>query len=790
MNFLKANYLISLLEMSRKELNKDYDFSEFSFTDFEMINSYLIDKALNDKNFSLLISNPEKELKTNYYVPVILSAAVTLFYQNYVDDCTVYQVGDIVQDSRNGSRYGIKEKREGKYFLSYYYPDGSEGIRETNEELIKNYIITTADLTKRKTKTKFEAYRKIFDKIFKVGNYLPSQFIYKSVIIVEKKDFFNAVKDSHICELNFHKSLPFTYVTKTGNESSNLPIESMIYLVPDYDTFYNYVLPKKERIDTVIFISATYFPKWMYCNNCERFNHIKNWWEGWKKTLSKYKIKEKFIPPKCYHCYDEAKKKTSKDCKRRRFYYELEQIRFIMISPSGEASDLPWDRWPTAVKNIKEENSDMGTIRIDFENDCCNNQDLRYFKSTKFADLAGIRIECNNCGRNNTLSGLFGLRLSVYGKENIFSKPVIRTSNSVYYPILINSIYLPTHKEIDNEDQQAIKEWLSEGEDIEFIFKALRRKYMKEKLEQFIKSEVENEFEPEDEYRLKEYKFIVDPENMEFKDENNNLCFERQDIGDLSNFGFDNLTIVKRLKITTVQTAFTRQEPLDKDQILSGAIMEVKVEPKYTSKWGNQTEYLPAVESFGEGIFLSLNSEDIDKWIYNSFKTLDEFQERINTTQGNVQSSESITKGRFDDEEYLAKFILIHTLSHLLIKELEFLCGYPAASLNERLFVDKNDMQGILIYTVAGAEGSYGGLISQGNLKHFKRILQSALFRAQDCSSDPVCYNTTDGQGVGGLNMAACYSCTLLPETTCEEFNCFLDRALLVDNRFGFFSEK
>lgn len=256
MDFLKANYLISLLEISRKELNKDYDLSEFSFTDFELINSYLIDKTLNDKTFSLLIRNPEKELKTNFYVPVILSAAVTLFYQNFVDDCTVYQVEDIIQD-RHGQLYEIKEKRDGKYILYFY--DITEARKETDEEKIKNYIklLPATGSLKRKAKTRFEAYRKIFDKIFKVGNYLPSQFLYKSVIIVENKDFLNAVKESNICELNFHKSLPFTYVTKTGTEKTNLPMESMIYLVPDYDTFYKFVLPKNERIDTIIFIGAT-----------------------------------------------------------------------------------------------------------------------------------------------------------------------------------------------------------------------------------------------------------------------------------------------------------------------------------------------------------------------------------------------------------------------------------------------------------------------------------------------------------------------------------------------------
>lgn len=134
----------------------------------------------------------------------------------------------------------------------------------------------------------------------------------------------------------------------------------------------------------------------------------------------------------------------------------------------------------------------------------------------------------------------------------------------------------------------------------------------------------------------------------------------------------------------------------------------------------------------------------------------------------------------------MAKFVLVHTLSHLLVKELEFLCGYAATSLNERLFVDSENMQGRLLYTVAGSEGSYGGIITQSDPTSFKKILESALFRSNDCASDPVCYHS-DGQGIGGMNLAACYSCSLLPETSCEEFNNFLDRALLIDKDFGFF---
>ena len=57
---------------------------------------------------------------------------------------------------------------------------------------------------------------------------------------------------------------------------------------------------------------------------------------------------------------------------------------------------------------------------------------------------------------------------------------------------------------------------------------------------------------------------------------------------------------------------------------------------------------------------------------------------------------------------------LVHTFSHLIMRELEFRCGYPTASLSERIFVSNDEnykMYGCLIYTAEGAEGSMGGLI-------------------------------------------------------------------------------
>jgi len=532
--------------------------------------------------------------------------------------------------------------------------------------------------------------------------------------------------------------------------------------------------------------SANYFPEWMYCPNCERFKHIKDWWRGWKQTLERFNehaIGEKFIKPKCFKCYEEAKLKD-----RRKKYFELEQVRFIMTAPNGEIRDLPWERWNLAEKNINDDSADGGNIRLDSTRLCCDNQDLRYLRSETFSDLAGIRIKCVNkdCssnGREVTLAGLFGLRIGQNEKQ---FKPVIRTSNSVYYSININSIYLPKKiEEISTDDKISIRNSIASGLEREMIYRIYTR-YTKETIDDFIDNKNESHFEPEIQYRFKEYKFILENPNYNDEENKSNLRYENQNKSSLKDYNINTLIKVKRLKLTTVQTAYTRQEPFDKDLFIREGDAQTPIKIKYTSTQAINTQYLLAAESFGEGIFIDLDKNKVDEWFVKHFNETEAFQKRINPLWKRFLLSEILPSDKFSDQKHLAKFILLHTLSHLLIKEMEFLCGYSSTSLNERLFVDSENMQGVLIYTVAGSEGSYGGLINQSNPESFKKILQSALYRSRDCASDPVCYHS-DGQGIGGLNLAACYSCSLLPETSCEELNRLLDRAILIDEQFGFF---
>ena len=129
-------------------------------------------------------------------------------------------------------------------------------------------------------------------------------------------------------------------------------------------------------------------------------------------------------------------------------------------------------------------------------------------------------------------------------------------------------------------------------------------------------------------------------------------------------------------------------------------------------------------------------------------------------------------------------FVPLHTLSHLLIREMAFSAGYSTASLRERIYVGPasggRTASGILVYTAEGdSEGTLGGLVQIGEPGRMRPVIESLLTHAQWCGQDPICREST-GQGMLSLNRAACHGCCLLPETSCVHVNVMLDRNAVV----------
>lgn len=182
----------------------------------------------------------------------------------------------------------------------------------------------------------------------------------------------------------------------------------------------------------------------------------------------------------------------------------------------------------------------------------------------------------------------------------------------------------------------------------------------------------------------------------------------------------------------------------------------------------------PAIETFGEGIFLRFDEDRLREWELDAG-----VKERVDVLTRAWARSE--WSRRLDVPE--PRFIALHTVAHLLIRRLSFESGYSSASLSERIYArsDRSDRTaGILIYTSAGdSQGTLGGLVRLGEPARLLPILVAALADGETCSNDPVCMES-DGQLTSGLNLAACHGCCFVSETSCETGNRLLDRRLVL----------
>lgn len=196
-----------------------------------------------------------------------------------------------------------------------------------------------------------------------------------------------------------------------------------------------------------------------------------------------------------------------------------------------------------------------------------------------------------------------------------------------------------------------------------------------------------------------------------------------------------------------------------------------------------EQRWLPATRVRGEGIFLRLREDAFNSWSQANKAWL---QSRLTDAFVARLSSERRVMAPLQraDRNWAARFLLVHTLSHLLINQLVFESGYSSAALRERLYVSPdpvNPMLAFLVYTAQGdSEGTLGGLVNLGHGDRFEQVIRRALSRASWCSADPVCSESHGGSGAKLVNLAACHACALLPETACETINDGLDRAMVV----------
>jgi len=239
------------------------------------------------------------------------------------------------------------------------------------------------------------------------------------------------------------------------------------------------------------------------------------------------------------------------------------------------------------------------------------------------------------------------------------------------------------------------------------------------------------------------------------------------------------VSLVDRLRVTKAFLGFSRLGGTD-DELLGAR--RVRRDLLWREHPGN---WLPAALVFGEGILLEFDATRMTEWARRP-EVIARRDLLVNRylRQGGRRSVVV--------DEVTPEYIALHTLAHLAVLELAFLSGYSATSMSERVYVDRDSGTfAVLLYTAAGdAEGTMGGLVRLGRQDRLGPILRRTFERAEWCSIDPVCTELGDqyGQGPNGCNLAACYACAVVPETTCDDFNRFLDRGMLVGPGLGLLS--
>lgn len=581
-----------------------------------------------------------------------------------------------------------------------------------------------------------------------------------------------------------------------------------------------------EMGEDMFYIPAINFPQWFISSNFE-IKPLSEWRREWQNRRCNDGKMAYFVPPRDPH------KKTFRKIKAETLHDEaeyglLKPAPLILICPNGHVSDIPWYKYYcAALKHEKmDEENGFELFGYDCEDCCCGGKhNIKWLNSRNQAESWGT-LKCSKCGLPVPLAGIMNIKPYCRGerpwidKDNNYERCMstgqktkmqvaMVTSNSIYYASGFSSLHIPKEfipkkaGQLSDEARTALgkvegkynakvvskpeltkeKFWDKNYDDCDDFIEDAKLDWNLYNLTDFDYKSIKNMFlglvqEEEDNdpiatYRLTEYEVFTDEENP--KRQSDGLEFNEIEIPDTLKPYFKNIKQVSTLSLTSTQLGFGRVNMPTSKLNENGKIVPPGDEMKPIFDGTPSDIYvLPANQTYGEGLFFAFDMDKIDEW-----------EDEYNLNKHYECQLDKGAMGEFLYEEMKlygrAKFYLLHTFSHVLMKELEFSCGYPTASLSERLYYS-DKMCGVLIYTADGAEGSMGGLVWQGQPRLIKGIIESAMKRAVNCSSDPLCWENEDG-----LNRASCFGCAMVSETSCEHQNMGLDRRALVDDDYGFF---
>ena len=489
------------------------------------------------------------------------------------------------------------------------------------------------------------------------------------------------------------------------------------------------------------------YPRWLQCPRCHLIGETKRWAED-PGDPALY----------CATCTDKAGGRNR---------VHAVPVRFIVLCERGHLDEFPWDWW---VKHDEK---------------CLPRHQLELSGSVT-AGLAGLILKCLGCGAQRSMEGCFGPNaipgrcqgrrpwLGTDADEPCSANPrvVQRGASNIYFSVVESTLDIPPWS--DDLQKKIGMRWSM----LEKAPDAAARRYLigilglaalvnmtEDELANAVEDRVMRLKSPDRNLRFEEYQQFVQHvapfgENTEFEVRPSSSPPE------LTRW-LQMVVRATRLREVRANRGFTRFFPPTPGATVR--IAQLSLSP---------LDWLPAVENRGEGIFLQLNITKVREWEQKQVVL-----ERVSKLQqAYTEAWQSRGFGGVPPRTLTPRLLLVHSLSHALIRQLSLNCGYGSASLRERLYVDSGDwdMAGLLVFTSSpDADGTLGGLARQAKSENLVPLFEDCLSAMAWCSSDPLC-----SEGIHAStepsNGAACHACMLASETSCEDFNSCLDRATLV----------
>ena len=499
---------------------------------------------------------------------------------------------------------------------------------------------------------------------------------------------------------------------------------------------------------------AARFPEWLQCPKCDRLAPSARWSHD---------------PGRAYrYC---ARCTCAAPGERKVFAVP---IRFVMACAKGHLDDFPWHIW------------------VGHKEDCEKKERADLYLRSKRPGLAGLILSCLECQARRSMDGVFsaqtwrGFRCRgrrpwlAAANETCDREPraLQRGASNLYFPVLESALSIPPWSDAlqealgvywnsivttEPEDRATFIRILAQGQgELAPVLRELGigpeelAQQIEDRLTRYNDDAILN-------IRQEEYRQLVSGADTAGRDARE---FEVRNVSvpDSLRPFFSRVVRVVRLREVRALKGFTRiNPPGDED---SPDIAAIAV---------GEPGWLPAVEVRGEGIFLDFDQAALRPW---------EVQDLIEDRARSIHEAWRIEwRQRYGEGEpawrITPRFLLAHTFAHALMRQLTLECGYSTAALRERLYVS-DGMAGLLIYTATSdSDGTLGGLQRQGEAHRIQRTVEAAIVAMEWCSSDPLCIEGMIA-GSDGLSLAACHACVLAPETACEQYNRFLDRAVLV----------